>query len=234
MNLRHFCFLVTVMISALMSASPVYWDLYSATGMFYSEFEGKVIEGVYADAVPGVMYHSAAMSMSIQRDSYAGGKLTFSANETGSKQLAADWALFVMAEMDEVLTWDYFANKTRAVQNGLQGAGGKYDSLVIPDGSSFAMHDGEECYMAVLFWADSDLTGYSWIQFACAGGELQIMADATTFQEGLIVGRGNSPNIPEPSGGLLFLLGGAALVLRRRKRTPVGVFLTSRGDGPGR
>ena len=71
-------------------------------------------------------------------------------------------------------------------------------------------------------------TYYGWVELE---GNT-VIASAITAVGPLRIGTGDV--IPEPSGGLLFLLGGAALVLRRRRRTHVGAFLISTDNGPGR
>ncbi|MCQ2391422.1 MAG: PEP-CTERM sorting domain-containing protein [Kiritimatiellae bacterium] len=88
-------------------------------------------------------------------------------------------------------------------------------------GYSITMNPGDSVYLAffIEYSSSPDEWQLGWLQLSLSSDGLLTMPYVAMMDEGpLIVGGGA---IPEPSGGLLFLLGGAALALWRRRRTPI-------------
>lgn len=161
---------------------------------------------------------------------------------SGSITLEGSIATWMLACAGDILDASYFTDGPIFAYRDLEGRGGTMTA--VSKDSAFYLgvkveeltSDWPEDWDGN--WSDTRLyTGkydYAWVMLDVdADGRLSLRSSALDLDGGpMIVGGGSA--IPEPSGGLLFLLGGAALALRRRKRTPVGAFLTSRDDGPGR
>ena len=92
------------------------------------------------------------------------------------------------------------------------------------DGSDISIPLGETFYLAYTVAYGSPMSGaypdpsspsrWGWVELkAEQNGELVLVRDAMSWGDPLVVGA-----IPEPAAGLLLLVGGAALALRRRRR----------------
>lgn len=98
-----------------------------------------------------------------------------------------------------------------------------------PAGTELSRYDvfipvGETVYLSVVaeaaLWnGHDDHSGnyyYGWAEFSYEGDKLILASSALDLDGGPMIVGGGAYSVPEPSGGLLFVLGAAALGLRRR------------------
>ena len=137
--------------------------------------------------------------------SNCGDNATFWATAVANTILDADWADQATPLMDLGYTKDYTSGGTVTL-NSSQSA---YIAFV---GKSLWMEDGQSDYY----------TG--WIQIKNNKGEIEIVSSALAIGSALAVGTGDTYAFsktplptPEPTSGLLLLVGAAGLALRRRK-----------------
>lgn len=135
--------------------------------------------------------------------SNCGDNSTFWAKATLNTILDADWVDQTTPLMDLGLTKEHTSGGTVAL-NSSQSA---YIAFV---GETLWANDGQSDYYS------------GWIQIKNNQGEIEIVSSALAIGSALAVGTGNTYSfgfptpMPEPSSGLLFLLGFAALALKRK------------------
>lgn len=120
------------------------------------------------------------------------------------------WLLALYGDVLDASTLPLFRNVELTVSPNY-GAGGDK----IADPSDFYLVFVAEDWDDYVAGAANPHRWYGWVNLAVnADGALDLLgSDIAVYGDTLIVGGGSA--IPEPSGGLLFLLGAAALALRR-------------------
>ena len=120
--------------------------------------------------------------------------------------------IWVDALYGDVLADDYFMRNERIYAYNdyfgpdWSGADIRYEREVI---------QGERLYIA--FAGEREMYPfYGWLELLVKDDELSLVSSALTYSPGLIVGTGDFAAIPEPSAGVLLLLGLVGLALRRR------------------
>ena len=117
-------------------------------------------------------------------------------------------ALWALGIFDDVITEEYVRN--------CQMVGDVYFSdLGEITLSDMLFVEGEEYYL-VLAGKGCDVYYTSWVNFAVEDGAISIIGSAVS--DGSLYVGGGAVTIPEPSGGLLLILGVAMLALKRKTR----------------
>ena len=206
------------------NAAEVRWDVFH---FWSSQFEGAVC-GYYD------LGHSSPEI-----------ELRYFYNSTGSRLVKVDgkgenvnvgWnvALWVLAMEGDVLSKEYFSQPHVVLKDSYNPMIDQSSMLPVPDhiavnsvGDTIDIHNGERFYLALIgYWYEDidssidplpipDLADfYGWVELEAGQKELNILGSAFSYSP-LVVG-GGSVATPEPSAGVLLLLGLAGLVLRRR------------------
>ena len=165
-------------------------------------------------------------------------------NSTGNRLVKIDgkgvninvgWntAIWVLAMEGDILSREYFSQPHVVFRDGYNPTIDSPSTLPQPDhiainsiGDSVNVETGDRFYLALIGYWYEDVDPYAepwpvqdvayfygWVELRAAKTELNILGSAFSYSP-LIVGGGLA--IPEPSGGVLVLLGVAALFLRRR------------------
>ena len=198
----------------------VYWNTFTLTPAYQTE--GNYYSSLYTDdPIPVEGFHFGIPSTIFKYGSRVGS--SFKNTHDLPMAINADWALVLFAEAGDTLDWNYFASATSAYDNHITLAYGDFSSLTIPEltGESSARYF-EPFYMAMMYWyQDQNGTkpGYAWFELQATYDGLEMLQSATTLDEGLIVSTGQFAGVtPEPTSGMLLLVGSALLLIRRRTR----------------
>lgn len=200
-------------------AGQVYWDTFTLSKA--SEHDGIYCSSLHTfDPIPSESFHLGIPATLFEYGSVLGN--SFKNSNAYPSVMDADWAIVLFAESGDKLDWNYFASATSAYDNHVTRAGGRFASLTAPESTTASSVDYyEPFYMAMLYWyedEDGAKPGYAWFELQATYDGLEMSQCATTLDEGLIVGTGQfATSTPEPSSGLLLLIGSVFLVLHRRK-----------------
>ena len=186
------------------NAAEVLWGLFST----YKRLD--------TEASPGVQVYyfgNIQPEIGIQYE-YTDGVLS-SINGQGIVNVGINMTIWVDAVYGDVLCDEYFMHNERVYSYNdyfgpdWSGAEIRYEREVTQD---------EQLYIA--FAGERELYPfYGWLELLVKDDELSLVSSALTYSPRLIVGTGDFAAIPEPSAGMLLLLGLAALVLRRRRES---------------
>ena len=199
------------------NAAEVEWGLFS-TRTFHESYPGyfdlngiKVYYYGHGDGVGNIQPETSLAY------NFSHGTLT-SINAGGSVNVGINATVWIDALYGDVLTDDYFAT-LYAANNRVYMDAGFFDPLSDPTGHVREVTPGEIIYVSFAGLAAGDAHYYGWLELLAKEDELSLVSSALTYSPGLIVGTGNFSRIPEPSAGMLLLLGLAGLALRRRCNT---------------
>ena len=137
----------------------------------------------------------------------------------GPANVGMNGTIWIDALYGDVLIDSYFAT-CFASGDRLYVENGFFDPYWAPE--TMYIRDvtiGETIYIAFAGLSGSVETPvpyYGWLELNVEDNGLSLVSSALTYSSGLIVGTGDFSAIPEPSAGVLLLLGLAGLVLRRR------------------
>ena len=194
-------------------AAEVLWNLFSSCDnllhepgiQLYYYGHGSGIDNIQLEI--GVLYE------------YAAGTFT-SINGLGPSNVGMNGTIWIDALYGDVLVDNYFATYF-ASGDRLYVENGFFDPYWTPSTTySRGVASGETIYIA--FAGESlrehgDIVPYyGWLELLVKDDELSLVSSALTYSPRLIVGTGDFAAIPEPSAGMLLLLGLAALALLRR------------------
>ena len=152
-------------------------------------------------------YTDTSLSLSTTK---AGNQLTI--RESGFTSLIS-FATWSLAFEDEFIDESFFNDTTRIFYNG--DGHGTHNPIS-------ANYNADSFYLAfkTIVWEDEMFiapkgTDFGWVQLGVKNGEIEILSSAMNLSGApILTGAGA---IPEPTSGLLLLLGVAGLALRRRK-----------------
>lgn len=166
----------------------------------------------------------------------AGNRLMRIDGKGGGVNVGWNVALWVLATEGDVLSKGYFSQPHVVLKDDYNPMIDQSSDLPQPTpiainsvGDSIDVHTGDRFYLALIgYWYEDvdqtvnplpipDLADfYGWVELEAGQTELSLLGSAFSYSP-LVVGGGLA--IPEPSAGLLLLLGLAALSLRRRAAT---------------
>ena len=206
-------------------ASEVKWDVFH---FLSSQFEGAIC-GYYD---PG--HSSPEIGLRYFYDS-AGNQLVNVDGKGENVNVGWNVGIWVLAMEGDVLSKEYFSQPHVVLKDSYNPMIDQSSMLPQPSsipinsiGDSVDVHNGDRFYLALIgYWYEDidssiyplpipDLADfYGWVELEASEKELNIIGSAFSYSP-LVVG-GGSAAIPEPSAGVLLLLGLVALALRRAK-----------------
>ena len=192
------------------TAAEVSWNLFSA----------RVFEDSYFDWRGVRMYYYGDIQPEISLIyNFSDGMLS-SIKFGGVVNVGVNAVIWIDAEREDLLSDDYFRSH---FASGDRVYSDNYytDEWTMTDYTR-EVSEGETLYIAFEGLGLTDKSYYGWLELLVEDDGLSLVTSALTYSQGLIVGTGDFAAIPEPSAGILLLLGLAGLTLRRRtkKRRP--------------
>lgn len=187
------------------NASTILWNVFE-----HSNFHGYESFHYYGEQTPEISFSVSKSGLS-----------SWTLLADGPINLGDSRALWVVANIDDILTQQYFVNAPVVLDAWYS------DSSSADAGLPIEMGDGEDLYLAMkgnyykkVFNDDigADEFIYSpytaWVSITMHGGALSLTGSAIYYNYGLQVGGGPMPT-PEPSSLHLLLVGLACVLLRR-------------------
>ena len=194
-------FFVSASMMFCASASEVLWGLFST----YTRPDFEVSPGVQ-------VYYFGEIQPELGIRYGYDNEVICSINGQGIVNVGINMTIWVDAVYGDVLWDDYFMHNERIYS---------YNDYFGPDWSGADIRyerevtQGEKLYIA--FAGEREMYPfYGWVELLVKDDELSLVSSALTYSPGLMVGTGDFSAIPEPSAGVLLLLGLAGLALRRR------------------
>lgn len=212
------CPIMMIIFAFEMLAGTVSWNVFEQNTMFDGSDQGARFS-----------YYDFSVSPELEvAYSYNHARLTgFKTTEVTN--LGSPYSLWVLAYAGDILTHDYFYEKHAlggdVVFDSLPAASG----LTHAEGQQVCVNNGETFYIAMLGF-NPDMTSvdphtgeytrfteyYAWMSVDALQTSLELNTSALTYSPNLIVGTGEFAPTPEPTTGLLVLLGIGILALRRK------------------
>ncbi|MBR2837928.1 MAG: PEP-CTERM sorting domain-containing protein [Kiritimatiellae bacterium] len=213
MKKKMVIFFVFVSMVFCVNAAEVLWGLFS-TRTFNYDWSGNGIMVYY--------YGHGAGVDNIQPETgfvynCSDGILT-SITAGGAVNLGINATVWIDALCGDILTDEYFA-ALYAANNRVYMDTGFFVEFPDPTGYVREVATGGTLYVAYAGLAIDNTHYYGWLELLVKEEELSLVSSALTYSPGLIVGTGDFAAIPEPSAGVLLLIGLAALALRRQRES---------------
>lgn len=209
--------------SIVLEASVVYWDkIYiSQEGEIESANSGEIGDGIAlewwvgAEGIEGKYPWYASFGVNIYSEKNRIGRITGVSPGTSSYILLTAQSYWSVAYAGDIITESYVKNG-QLFYDGLAGV-----NIDEEFGETVSVRNGDSLYLAFLAPVQGGEDGedylYGWVELGVKNNQLDLLSSAFST-DSLYVGGGA---IPEPSGGLLLLLGAGCIALRRRKRVVV-------------
>ncbi len=206
--------------SIVLEASVVYWDKIYVThnGEMENANTGSMGDGIVlewwvgAEGIEGKYPWYASLGVSIYNERNRLGITTGISPGSANQILLTAQSYWSVAYAGDIITESYVKNG-QLFYDGLSGPG--VDEQF---GETVSARNGDSLYLAFLAPVQGGEDGedylYGWVELGVKNNQLDLLSSAFST-DSLYVGGGA---IPEPSGGLLLLLGAGCIALRRRKR----------------
>lgn len=210
--------IMNLLFPIVLNAGVVYWDqIYVTDNIAQSSVSGDVGDGMsigwYPDPDAGSLGGDwyACLGLSIFYDKNNRDTITGITPGTSMNIMLASMSYWALAYANDVISESYVRNG-RMFYDGLSGVGidEKY-------GDTISVKNGDSLYLAFIApiqsGTDSGDLLYGWVSLDVEDNQLTLTESAFS-KDALYVGGGA---VPEPSTGMLLLLGISVLGLRRRR-----------------